>query len=216
MDNLCAKSTNEELCRESEIKKIKKRLPEILRNSVIKEFLVDESNNDTFCEFLSNPNLNNKKALDQNFKDFYRYNRVIRYMTGLIKRYSIDYDKKVTLRNNRFPLIINKPINGKDYSPMSMTEIISDNKQPSLESLILRKEEFLYTENELLYKALKKLTNKQLMILFLYYEQGFNNKEISCIFNQTEQNISYWHKKTLKQLKESIENFQSEGFNEKK
>jgi len=40
----------------------------------------------------------------------------------------------------------------------------------------------------------------------MYYVQGYTNREIAQYYNQTEQNISYWHKKTLIELKASINN----------
>lgn len=176
-------SQNTEYTYGSKVKKIKKRLPEILENPVIKEFLEDKSNSEAF----------------------YRYNRIIRYLTGLIKRYPIDYDKRIKMRNSRYPLIMDSPINKREHSNTSMVDLLPDNRQSEIDSLILKETGFFYIENDTLYKAIKKLNSKQWVILFLYYEKGFNNKEISQIFGQTEQNISYWHKKTLDQLRKSLE-----------
>ena len=143
--------------------------------------------------------------LNKRFKEFYRSNRISRYTTGLIKRYSIDYDKRVKLRNNRYQLIIDKPINdGRDGANLTMGNILTDsNKTPYeiLEEKERMKNKNFIAENQLLQKSVGELDPKQIEILHLKYVEGYNNKEIGEMFGQTEQNISYWHKKTLKQLK---------------
>ncbi|MGG3662977.1 sigma-70 family RNA polymerase sigma factor [Bacillus gobiensis] len=194
-------------CCRKEIEEIKNRLPEILENPIIKEFLEIEENEKAFHEIIEGKK-KDIEFLDKKFKEFYRYNRIIRYMTGLIKRYSIDYDKRFKVRNNRYQLIIDKPINnGRDDSNVTLGGLLGTiNKTP--EEYLLDKEdkkELLFqTKNPDLSESLKKLNQKQLEILNLYYEKGYNNKEIGEHFGQTEQNISYWHKKTLKQLRESL------------
>lgn len=216
MDILISRSGNFEVIYGAKVKNIKNRLPEVLANPVVKEFLENESNSKAFYKVLDYPNTENINLLDRKFKDFYRYNRIIRYLTGLIKRYSIDYDKRVKLRNNRYPLIMDKPINGTGYSAKSMVEMFSDTKQITVDYSVLKEDEPFYIENEFLYKAIQKLNSKQWIILFLFYEKGFNNKNISQLFGQTEQNISYWHKKTLKQLKETFQDFKGGELSEKR
>ncbi|WP_243526981.1 sigma factor-like helix-turn-helix DNA-binding protein [Bacillus pseudomycoides] len=52
--------------------------------------------------------------------------------------------------------------------------------------------------DELLYKGLNLLSEKQLKILNLYYVYQYNNKQISRILSESEQTISYNHKQALK------------------
>ncbi|ELK23092.1 MULTISPECIES: sigma-70 family RNA polymerase sigma factor [Anoxybacillus] len=191
-----------------EVERLKERLPIILENPIIKEFLKDSDHREVFYKTLEDPSVNNVQMLDEKFKKFYRYNRIIRYLMGFIRRYPIDYDKKVKLRSSRYQLIIDKPINnGRDDSRVSMREMIVDKRELPLDFLLTKEYErqgIFYIKNEVLSNALQSLNPNQRKILYLYYERGFNNKEIARILGQTEQNISYWHKKTLKQLREKL------------
>jgi RNA polymerase sigma factor (sigma-70 family) len=199
-------------CRK-ELEEIKMRVPVILENPIVKEFLGIKENAKLFNEMLEDQKEENISILDKRFKEFYRFNRIIRYMTGLIKRYPIDYDKRVKVRNSRYQLIIDKSINnGRDDSNITIGDLIEGGTKTPEQSLLDKEDvqELLFqTNNPVLSAALKKLAPKQLKILSMYYVEGFNNKEIGEYFGQTEQNISYWHKKTLKQLKDSLASFKS-------
>lgn len=199
-------------CRKK-LEEIKKRGPVILENPIVKEFLEIEENAKLFNEMLEDQKEKNISILDERFKEFYRFNRIIRYMTGLIKRYPVDYDKRVKVRNSRYQLIIDKPVNiGRDDSNITIGDLIEGKTKTPEQSLLDKEDvqELLFqTSNPVLSAALKKLDPKQLKILNMYYVKGYNNKEIGEHFRQTEQNISYWHKKTLKQLKGSLASFKS-------
>lgn len=184
---------------------VKNNLTKILENGVIQEFLEDEENNELFNQLLENPDEEQLRFLDEKFKEFYRMNRIIRYLSGLIRRYPIDYDKRMKLRNSRFLLIIDKTVtNNMDESNVGMIDLIKDDYQKELDENLLKPTGFFSIENDELELVINELNKKQKQILYLYYERGLNNKEIGDLFGQTEQNISYWHKKTLKHLAERI------------
>lgn len=189
--------------------KIFERLPKIMEDPVIREFLEVEGNRKAFDAAINSFDESKLKDLDERFKEFYRLNRISRYLTGLIKRYSIDFDKRVKLRNNRFQLIMDKPVrSGKEDSVLTMGNLLtSTDKTPYdiLEERERLKENIFVAKNQLLQESLEELESKQIEILYLKYEEGYSNKEIGKFFGQTEQNISYWHKKTIKQLKKSME-----------
>lgn len=158
-----------------------------------------------FYQALETPNKKNVKTLDTQFKEFYRFNKIIRYLSGLIRRYPIDYDKKRKLRDGRFPLVIDKTImDNKTGSKVSLVELIHEKIPVDLNQNLIKEDGLFTIENEELNEALKELNSKQCHILFLYYEEGLTNKEIAKIIGQTEQNISYWHKKTIKHLKDQL------------
>lgn len=186
--------------------KVEENLPEIMRNPVIQEFLEDENNKSLFYQAFENPKEDNIRQLDIQFKRFYRYNRIIRYLSGLIRRYPIDYDKRVKLRKNRYPLTVDKTVTHNNTgSTMTMVDLIQDKSQKSSDYYLFKQSGSIFLENEQLLKLIEELNRKQRQILYLYYEIGFNNKEIGSLFGQTEQNISYWHKKTLKYLKDRLD-----------
>lgn len=86
---------------QKDIERIKEKMSELLKNSVLQEFLAREEYKNAFYEVFEKGDYESVEKLNNNFKEFYRINRIVRYMTGLIKRYPIDYDKRVKLRNSR-------------------------------------------------------------------------------------------------------------------
>lgn len=196
-------------CYREYFKKIGNKLPRILKNPVLQEFLEAKEHKEIFYESLESLDESSLRELDRKFKEFYRINRIERYISGLIKRYAIDYDKRVKLRNSRFQLIMDKPINtSKEDSSVTMRELIPNKGKNPVINLIEKEEKrnFIFDiKNPCLYKAIHELSLKQREILYLYYKKGLNNKEISKYYGQTEQNISYWHKKTLKELRSKVE-----------
>lgn len=184
---------------------VKNNLTRVLENKVIQEFLEDEECNELFNQLLEKPDEEKIKILDEKFKEFYRINRIIRYLSGFVRRYPIDYDKRVKLRNKRYLLIIDKTVtNNMDETNVGMIDLIKDGYQKEIDEDLLKPTGFFSIENDELELVVNELNEKQRRILYLYYERGLNNKEISEIFGQTEPNISYWHKKTLKHLAERL------------
>ena len=104
---------------------------------------------------------------------------------------------------------MDKPVrSGKEDSVLTMGNLLtSTDKTPYdiLEEKERLKENIFVAKNQLLQESVAELEPKQIEILYLKYEEGYSNKEIGKFFGQTEQNISYWHKKTIKQLKKSME-----------
>lgn len=192
-------------CCQKLIKEMKNKINEI---PVIIEFLNNTQNKLSFDNFIKQPNQRNLDILNLNFMKFYRINRIVRYMSGLIKRYPIDYDKRVKLRNNRYQLIMDKPLNNGSNEPnITIGDTVKSNTVNPMDVIIKLDEKIrlqFEIKNQLLSHAFNQLNDKQKKILYLYYELGFNNKEIGHYFNQSEQNISYWHKKTLKELRENL------------
>lgn len=208
MDKHLSKGNDDVDCCKKSLIEIKKKLPEILENPIMKDFLEEEENKKVFYKAIESQAESEIMNLDLKFKNFYRLNRISRYLTGLIKRYPIDYDKRVKLRNHRYQLIFDKPVtNGRDETNVSMGDLFAKEEKTPYERLELKdnlNKKFFVTEDPILYKAIEELEEKQIEILYLKYKLGYNNKEIGEIFGQTEQNISYWHKKTINQLKKKM------------
>ncbi|PFV86069.1 RNA polymerase subunit sigma-70, partial [Bacillus thuringiensis] len=118
----------------------------------------------------------------------------------------IDFDKKVTLNKNRNLLTLNKTITNDENNNATMLEVINSDltdiayKQFEENQIHLKE----HITDELLYRALDLLTEKQLHILNLYYVHEYNNKQISKILSESEQTISYNHRKALEKLKSQL------------
>ena len=187
---------------------LKKKMPGLLRTAVMQRFIEVEENKKAFDEAMKEYNADKLRALDERFKAFYHLDRAVGYMIGVVKRYSIDYDKRVNLRNKRFPLVLDGPptsVRGDGF--LAIKDLIDDGQsQPDI--LFERKENkkelgVPIRDNHRLSRVLRRLNSRQKKILNLYYVQGYTNKEIGEFFNQTEQNVSYWHKKIKKQIQQA-------------
>lgn len=186
---------------------LKKKMPKLLETPVMQRFIKVEENKKILDEAMREYDEEKLKLLDESFKEFYHLDRVIAYMIGVIKRYSIDYDKRVNLRNERFPLVLDQaPTSLQNEGGVTIKDLIESNKYLPEEIYERKQNEkeigFAILDSHPLKPILSKLNSRQREIISLYYLKGYNNKEIGELFNQTEQNISYWHKKTKKQMKE--------------
>ncbi|MED4286329.1 hypothetical protein P4679_30815 [Priestia megaterium] len=179
------------------------KMPTILENPVIKEFLEDENHEELFNRAVNHPSEETYNELSEAFITFHRRNRVIRYCSGFIRRYPIDYDKRIKLKRKRFRSV---PANTFEVSPEVW---VSDVYNPSLKSVedeVIKREQhskgFVYAKNDSLNTAINSLLNEKQKKIFLLLSEGYSSKEIAEMFGDSEPNITYWKKKMIKQLKE--------------
>lgn len=64
----------------------------------------DKSNKVLLDSFLSQPNEENANLLDEKFKIFYFNAKVSKYVSKLIRFYSIDFDKRTNKQRQRYQL----------------------------------------------------------------------------------------------------------------
>lgn len=185
---------------------IKEKLPTILENPVIVEFLdLSKENKALFDKAIYSSCNTSLQTLNTSFKEFHRINRIVRYISGFIRRYPIDYDKRVKARRKRFKTIPGKTFDSRvEYA--AANELIQHRQE--VEKQVLENEQkeqgFIFAKNEKLNQAFNSLNEKQKRILLLAYDDGLNNREIGEVFGETEQNIAYWKRKTLRQLRDSL------------
>lgn len=85
-----------------------------------------------------------------------------------------------------------------------MVDLIQDSRQEEeLFKILLQSNAFDF-KNERLERAFFPLPYKQRRLLELKYVENYSQREISNIIGQTEKNIHYWHKKTIKQLQSQL------------
>ncbi|WP_051240064.1 sigma-70 family RNA polymerase sigma factor [Pontibacillus halophilus] len=173
---------------------------EKLNNPIVVNFLEQESNQLLYERYKLNPSNTNKKALDRRFKEYFREIKLISYINKLIYHYSIDFDKKVTAKRDKFQLTLDKPMDtDKSTSPITMRDTISI--KDSLDETDFSLQEFI--SNLDAYKTWRKLNTKQKKILTLKYKYQMNDKEVSEFMGESKQVVSYNHNKALLELKKS-------------
>jgi RNA polymerase sigma factor (sigma-70 family) len=187
---------------QNKIEQFENKYERYLNEPIIKDFLKIPEHRSLLIEIINTENVDKRILLDQKFKVFYKRARIVKYIDSLIHFYSIDFDKKIRKVKNRFPLILDTQENGSsdvtsllEVIPSSIPEpldIVTNEKAASLKEIV---------ENENLYSALEKLTDKQLSVLELIYVKNLSNKEVANFFNESPQNISKVHKQTIKKLR---------------
>ncbi|MDG4730135.1 MULTISPECIES: sigma-70 family RNA polymerase sigma factor [Bacillus] len=173
---------------------LKAKWKEIIDHPLIQQFLSNPKNEQLLRQVMEEPNEENAKKLDSEFKQFYQKIRIIKYISTMIRIFSVDFDKRVKKKQQRFPLIL-------DHSD---TQEVKDPVQTDTYEAVLFNQQDLgeHLQDQTLYKAYQQLTDKQKMVLTQIYVEGQTMKEIADQLGETRQNISNIHKKALNKLKE--------------
>ncbi|UOE78278.1 sigma-70 family RNA polymerase sigma factor [Parageobacillus thermoglucosidasius] len=171
-----------------------------LENPIVKGFLSNKNNYELLVRAITEPSKMNREKVDQAFTEHYKKVKKIKYISNLIRFFSIDFDKKIRKLNQRFLLTLDQPL--AEDNNVSMKDLLMDTntsinvfEQRSLKDQI---------ENERLYRALDVLTQKQVLILEMIYVNNLTLREIANILDSTPQNVSNLHRKALEKLKKEI------------
>ena len=161
-----------------------------LRNPLIKSFLRQDKNLELFKVANENPTGENIKKLDAAFKIFYSEIRFINYISKTIHFFSVDFDKFKRRYNKLYCLILDQPFE-KQNSKTVIKDMISSVNTIEEELSIYDFIHFInWIENDKLYNAIKKLTNRQLEVLQLYFLEEKKDTEIAKLLGVTQQAIS--------------------------
>lgn len=172
-----------------------------ISNPIIKSFLSEKRNYKLLDKTINNPTKENMGIIDRAFQKHYLRIRIISYISNLIYHFSIDYDIKVNRLNNRYTLILDKQ--AFDNNNSTFKDIIEDNPTSNFDE-VYGNDLTEHIENHELYKAIKQLTEKQLIILQMRYLENMPLNEIAKQLNTSPQNISNQHSRAIKKLRELI------------
>lgn len=185
---------------------IDKRCSEILKNikpdshPIIKSFLELNENQEMFQKVISEPSIENANALDLAFKLFFYEIRLIKYMTNLIKHYAMDIVKKYRRHFKSHLYIIDRDTQSDESFSLAEYFAVDHASDPA------RLYEYNCSDflecigNSKLKDAIKGLSRKQIKVLELFYIRGLDNQSVAMYFNETNQNISKMHNRTLAKL----------------
>ncbi|MES9699970.1 MULTISPECIES: sigma-70 family RNA polymerase sigma factor [Bacillus] len=192
----------------AEVKFLKEKMNQINEISLIKEFLQVEENNMLFKKLIDNPSEENVSQLNNSFRALYIERRILKYLSGFIKRYAIDYDKRFKLRSSRYPLVLDKFVS-KDKETVNTTvvEFVRSQDKTPLEMLLQKEDSnslLAQIRDEKLEMALTQLSYKELEVLSLYYLEEKTLTEIAEHYGQTIQAINYYHKGSLKKIRKYL------------
>lgn len=177
-----------------------------LNQPIVESFLREDKNYFLFKNAIIDPTEENKHRLDLAFKQHYKQVKMISYISKLIYFYSIDFDKKISLNNQRQLLNLDTPISTEENNTTSKLDILASSKEDLtyLEFENIQKDIKEHISNDILFASLNLLSDKQLEILKLIYIVNYNNKEVAKLLGESEQTVSYNHKKAIKKLRNSM------------
>jgi len=162
-----------------------------ISNPLIKSFLQNSQNLCNLERAVTSPTKENLDEVDRDFKKFYLKIRLTAYITKIINNYSVNYDKKIRTREERYPLIMGENFYLTVPAPNEISEMQIIN--------------FLDTiEDPCLYKAIRKLTPKQLLIIELAYIHGLADRQIAVILLITRQAVTKARNKALENMRVAV------------
>ncbi|MCK6207086.1 sigma-70 family RNA polymerase sigma factor [Bacillus infantis] len=173
---------------------------------VVKAFLEIPEHSNLLVEAFLFPSSENVAHLNARFRGFYLRAKIYKYLSSLIHFFSVDFDKRERNRRERYQLIVDRPINGEQDSGQNMLDHL-DHHWPDLEDQLSLGHLSNLASDRKLYKAINhEIHEKQRKILYLFYVEGYANKEIAQLFNESPQNISSLRKKSLEKLRKAAMN----------
>lgn len=186
----------------SEFNRYLKINKEFFEEPIIEQFFADSSNINLLKKVIESKNVEANKELNEKFTVFFLYYRLIKYVGTLSKNYSINFDKKVNTKKNRYLLNLDSPINDTGTTFVDLTE----SRDASVVNQVIRKNQKMSDEisSKSLYQAHSKLTDKQKKILEMIFIYDLSQKEIASYFGNSPQNISKLNKKALTNLQKEL------------
>ncbi|AMA74441.1 MULTISPECIES: sigma-70 family RNA polymerase sigma factor [Aneurinibacillus] len=181
--------------------------PILLSNPILKNFLKEKKNLLLFIQAVSSSTKESKKKLDKSFKNYYLKIRLVNFMSKLLYYSAIDYDKKIRKHNQRYLLILDKPVqNASQDDEITIVDLIPSNEQP-FDGQIIEKNNVLeeIISDPLLSKAIKRLTPKEKLIIELAYVHAMSDRTIAKKLCISHQAVSKTRKRAIAKIRSYME-----------
>lgn len=151
---------------------LRSKCKEIMKHPIVKHFLSNPQHYRLFKNVMESPNEKDAKSLDEQFKQFYKEIRIVKYMNSMIRIFSIDFDKRVRKNQKRYPLTVDHPEAGE--------RLPSETGSDAFEAFLdLQDDLSQHVQDYQLYQAIQNLTDKQKSVLTKVYLHGATMQEIA-------------------------------------
>ncbi|AKG04104.1 hypothetical protein AAV35_004435 [Salimicrobium jeotgali] len=185
------------------IEEFRKNNPTFMQQPIVRAFLQEERHLNLLQKHLQGDH-QASILLDEKFRHYFYRAKIVSYLSNLIHYFSIDYDKRKNVDAQRFPLILNKPLdNNQEGDNQQLSEVLGGEEVP-YDELVEENLEDVFT-NPTLSKAVRKLTRKQKHVLSLFFIHELNNKEIAAYLGDSEQNVSNLKTRALQNIEKYAE-----------
>lgn len=168
---------------------------------LIQNFLQEVRNQQLLLEIICSPTPENEKEFENAFREFYADIRLNFYISTVIYRHAIYFDKRQRERNIRYQLILDQPISNTNIVDNLVNSVSS---KITLEQTALTEENFKLEdiiESSALFKAMKPLTPLQRSIIEMAYIQDLTDKRIAEKLGSTRQAVTKTRNKALINIK---------------
>ncbi|BAD63548.1 sigma-70 family RNA polymerase sigma factor [Shouchella clausii] len=168
---------------------------------VLKSFLSIKEHHLLYQKVLDQPNKENVSELDLAFRLFFYELRLLKYVSTLIKNYTIDVIKRYMNHFKKHVYILDKDAPADNVTNTLQSYFAVDfSTDPAV--LFDKKCESICqcVGNKQLKNALNSLTKRQLQVLELFYIYDMDNQSAAKYLNVSNQNISTIHNRALEKL----------------
>lgn len=187
----------------SSLSEFKKKNTEFLSQPIVQSFF-DDSRNLSLLELsVVDGDIEAQNQLDRRFVEHFFLCRLIKYISTLSFRFSIDFNKRRRKQKENFPLLVDQPNNESnstmlDYLSVTQEQltIVNEGESSNIFELVV---------DEALYKILMKLGKKEKEVIQLILGDQLKQIEIARILNESPQNIAKTKKKALMKIRKQYE-----------
>ncbi|WP_377887361.1 sigma-70 family RNA polymerase sigma factor [Alkalihalobacillus sp. R86527] len=169
---------------------------ELMKNPLFRSFIEGEENWRCYIEVREEQRADRLQRLNKLFHMYYAEIRFIAYLSSLIHYTAINFDRKHRLNNMRYPLTLDQPVkeNGDSWIDLVAGEPLHSTAKDV-------EQQFLSFP---LYRAYKRLTDKQKEVLALFYSEGATDTEIAIDGGVSQQAVSRRRKRALTKLRDVV------------
>ena len=167
---------------------------ELMKNPLFQSFIQDEEHWRCYIEVSEKRQHETLQRLNKLFYMYYVEIRFIAYLTKLIHYTAINFDRKRRLERMRYPLTLDQPISESGDSWVDLVEGAKSEHREIEQQLL----------SFPLFRAYKRLTEKQKEVLELFYSKGASDTEIAQASGVSQQAVSRRRKRALKKLRDVI------------
>lgn len=170
----------------------------LLSNPIVKSFFGEEANFHLLKKAIEFPTKENKEKLDESFRKHFFTIRFTAYISSSMEYSTINFNKKLTMYQKRFPLILAEREGGE--IDITLQDKEADEIEGIVEKEMLRTSVEEYVTDKMIYSAILSLTSSQRAVLTYAYLYKLTDTEIARTIGTSQQYVSKTRKVALQRI----------------
>jgi RNA polymerase sigma factor (sigma-70 family) len=181
-----------------------------LANPLLRGFFQSENHSLLLVRLLSYPTYENMLCLNEAFRRFYMEKQVTGYLSKLIHHKARDYTRKYQKDKELCANTLDQPL--KADTTFTFLDLVSSEEDDAIDVLLNAMTTLQqHVSRPGLYTALNSLTNRQQVILNLYFLKNYSHREIGDVLGISQQSVSKTYQKALSHLRETLKEEMNDG-----